>query len=323
MQSRIFPVFTALILALPANLFGAQDNAAPETAKEDASTAKALADLKITPSIVYKQVGDQKLDLMLFHPLEKKYEKSPVVVYIHGGGWGGGNKYHGLLPCGIGVIRELNRQGVTVASIEYRLTKVGVATANESAADCKDAVRFLAKNAAQYHLDPTRVGTFGESAGGNLALITALGEDTDYPCDPSLNGVSYKICCVAAYYPLVSFVDAGLMKGGNFENPQRLIPILGGLLKDKQDLAMKLSPIELLRTNSPPILLAHGDADTILNFTNSIAMRDGALTKGVPVECIISKAAGHSFNGQNISPSIAKINQQTVAFFLKYLSPGK
>ena len=86
---------------------------------------------------------------------------------------------------------------------------------------------------------------------------------------------------------------------------------------------MKLSPIELLRTNNPPIFLAHGDADRILHFTNSVAMRDAALVKGVPVECLISKGAGHSFNGQNISPSIAEINQQTVAFFLKYLNPGK
>lgn len=279
------------------------------------------ADLKITDNIVFKEAGGQKLDLMLFQPLERKFEKAPLVVYIHGGGWGKGDKYKVLRQDIIGVIRSLNHQGIACASIEYRLVDGKPTTANEAVADCKDAVRFLARHAGGYGLDADRIGTFGSSAGGHLTLVTALGRDADYPCDATLAGPSPTIRCVASYYPLVSFVDRELMKGSNFERPQRLLPLLGGPLEEKHDLALKLSPIELLRPDSPPIFVAHGDDDVVLNFQNAVALRDAANAKGVPVECIISKGAGHGFSGEAIDPTVLEIQNRTVAFFLKHLSP--
>jgi acetyl esterase/lipase len=281
--------------------------------------ARLPSDLKVVKSIVFKQVGETKLDMMLLLPTEKKFEKSPLVVFIHGGGWGGGDKFHVLRRDAIGVARALTQHGVTFAAIEYRLANGGAATVNESVADCKDAVRYLVKHAAEYNLDPERIGTFGESAGGNLTLTTALSADRDYPCDPALDGPPGKIRCVAAYYPLVSFVDPALAKGSNFERPERLLPILGGPLEQKRELSKRLSPIELLRSDSPAIFLAHGDADRVLAPLNSPAMRDAAQAQGVPVECVISKGAGHGFSGERIDPTIPEINQRTVDFLLKYL----
>ena len=280
-------------------------------------------DLKIINGIVFKEVGEKKLDLMLFQPLVKKFEKSPLVVYIHGGGWGGGDKYKVLRPDVIGVIRSLNQAGFTCASIEYRLVDGKPTLASDAVADCKDALRFLVKHAPEYGVDPERIGSFGSSAGGHLTLVTALGKDSDYPCDPTIDGPPAKIRCVVAFYPLVSFVDTECMKGGNFERPQRMIPLLGGLMTEKRELALKLSPIELLRADSPAIFVAHGDADKVLSVHNALALRDAAQAKGVPVECIISKGAGHGFSGDAISPTIAEINQQTVAFFLKHLTTAE
>ncbi|MEP6670061.1 MAG: alpha/beta hydrolase [Chthoniobacter sp.] len=282
--------------------------------------ARLPADLKVVKGIVFKQVGETKLDLMLLLPTEKKFEKSPLVVFIHGGGFGGGDKFHVLRRDALGVARGLTQRGVTFASIEYRLANGGAATVNESVADCKDAVRFLVKHAAEYNLDPERIGTFGESAGGNLTLTTALGADRDYPCDPALDGPPGKIRCVAAYYGPVSFVDPALTKGSNFEHPERLVSILGGPLETRRELAKRLSPIELLRPDSPAIFLAHGDADKTIAPLNSTAMRDAAQAKGVPVECVVSKGAGHGFSGEGITPTIPEINQRTVDFFLKYLT---
>ncbi|HEX3869119.1 MAG TPA: alpha/beta hydrolase, partial [Pirellulales bacterium] len=234
--------------------------------------------------------------------------------------WGGGDKYRVLRPDYLNVIRELNKQGVTCASIEYRLTSDGKSSAYDSASDCKDAVRYLFKHASEYGIDRDRIGTFGTSAGGHLTLVTALGKDSDYPGDPSLKDVEPRIRCVAAYFPLVSLVDSAVTKGSNFERPERLIPILGGPLDEKRDIALKLSPLDLVRSDSPPIFLAHGDNDKALSYVNSTAMRDAAEAKGVPVECIISKGAGHGFSGKDIDPSGDEINRRTVAFFMKYLT---
>src|SRR5439155_10867872 len=107
--------------------------------------------------------------------------QAPLVVYIHGGGWGGGDKTRVLKTQLLDVVRHLTRKGIACATVEYRLANGGKATAYDSAADCKDAVQFLARNAAKYGLDPDRIGLFGSSAGGNLALVAALGDDADYP----------------------------------------------------------------------------------------------------------------------------------------------
>ncbi|TDU66157.1 acetyl esterase/lipase [Prosthecobacter fusiformis] len=307
----------SLLLTIQSLLFFNFAFSAPE--ETAAHIPRLPADLKIINNIVFKEAGGQKLDLMLFQPLEKKFDQAPLVVYIHGGGWGKGDKYKALRQDIIGVIRSLNQEGIACASIEYRLVDGQPTTANDAVADCKDAVRFLARHAGDYGIDPERIATFGSSAGGHLTLVTALGEDADYPCDPAIPGPPVRIRCVASYYPLVSFVDRELMKGSNFERPQRLLPLLGGTLEEKRDLALKLSPIELLRADSPPIFVAHGDDDIVLNFQNAIALRDAATAKGIPIECLISKGAGHGFSGESIHPPRSEIQSRTVAFFLKHL----
>jgi acetyl esterase/lipase len=306
---RLGLAYVVLALVVPCPLFS-QENA-----------RATPSDLKVTKDIVFKQVGDTSLDLWLFEPLKKRSERAPLVVYIHGGGWGGGDKTRVLKRDLVNVIRQLNQNGVVCASIEYRLANGGKATAYDSAADCMDAVRFLAKNAEKYQLDPDRIGIFGSSAGGNLGLVTALGEEKDYPCDPSLNDHKGKIRCVAAYYPLTSFVNPEVLKGSNFERLQRFVPILGGALEEKREIARKLSPIELLKKDSPAIFVAHGDADKTLSFKNATLLESAAREKGGPVECVIAKGADHGFRGTNITPTVEEINQRTVDFFLKYLTP--
>lgn len=301
------------LLLLPLTLFAAEKAPAPRV-------PRLPSDLKITDNITFKQIGETKLDLMLFQPLNQKFKKAPLVVYIHGGGWGKGDRYKALRKDIVGVIHGLNQQGVACASIEYRLADGSDAKVIDSVADCKDALRYLVQHADKYGFDVQRIGTFGSSAGGHLTLVTALGKDQDYPLALPANDSPAKIRCVAAYYPLVSFVDTDLMKGSNFERPQRMIPLLGGLMEAHRETALKLSPINLLTSESPAIFLAHGDSDRVLSYKNSLAMRDAAHALKLPVECIISKGADHGFAGENINPDIDEINRRTVQFFLKHLT---
>jgi acetyl esterase/lipase len=284
-----------------------------------AQTDRAPADLKIVKDIVYKKADGQSLDLWLFPPAAKKFDRAPLVIYIHGGGWGSGDKQRVFKSHVLDTVTQLTKSGVACASIEYRLVNGGKSNAYDAAADCKDAVRFLALNADKYELDPNRIGLFGTSAGGNLALVAALGDDTDYPCEVAPADLMGKVRCVAVYYPCTSFVNPELFKGTNFERPQRFVSLLGGSLDAKKDIARKLSPIELVKSDSPPIFLAHGAADTTLPFTHSTMMEAAAKEKGVPVECIISKGAGHGFKGESIAPTEAEISKRTAAFYLKYL----
>jgi acetyl esterase/lipase len=305
-------------LAMLASLAVAADASAKNGGKRAAAEAWP-AELKATDNIVYKKVGDTPLVLAVFAPAVKKFEKAPLVIYIHGGGWGGGDRFRMNKEATVGLIHSLSAAGFVTASIEYRLTSVGVASALDSAADCKDAVRFLAAHAAEYGINPDRIGTLGTSAGGHLTLVTALGDDADYPGDPALAPTPAKVRCVAAYFPATTFFAEDGVED-RFQQDNRKRAMFGGTRAEKPDAPRKLSPIRLLKPTSPAIFLAHGDADKTLSVEHSLKMAAAAKAQAVPVECVISKGAGHGFSGKDIDPSIEEINRRTFEFFVKYLA---
>ena len=81
--------------------------------------------------------------------------------------------------------------------------------------------------------------------------------------------------------------------------------------------------LELVRQDSPPTQLVHGDKEETLPVSNSTAMRDAALAKGVPVDCIIVRGAAHCFDGKDIHPTDNEIEKSSVDFFTKYLIQSK
>jgi acetyl esterase len=91
----------------------------------------------------------------------------PLVAYLHGGGW-----VVGTLDAFDPLCRALaNASGALVASIGYRLAPEHPFPAAPD--DARAAVRWLAANAGALGADPARIGIAGDSAGGNLAAVTA------------------------------------------------------------------------------------------------------------------------------------------------------
>jgi acetyl esterase len=92
----------------------------------------------------------------------------PVVVYFHGGGWCIGN-----ITSHDGVCRKLAQSsGLTVISVDYRLAPEHPFPA--AADDSYAAARWIADHGAELGVDPSRLAVAGDSAGGNLAAVTAL-----------------------------------------------------------------------------------------------------------------------------------------------------
>src|SRR5436853_2551767 len=126
------PLALMIVVALlPCALLAQQT---PKKTARRAAAAAWPADLKVTDNITYKKVGDKPLVLAVFGPLEKKFDKAPLVIYIHGGGWGGGDRFRMNKAATIGLIRKLSAAGFVTASIEYRLTSAGGASALDSVA---------------------------------------------------------------------------------------------------------------------------------------------------------------------------------------------
>ena len=123
---------------------------------------------------------------------------SPLVAYLHGGGWA-----IGTLDAFDPLCRALaNASGALIAAIDYRLAPEHPFPAAPD--DVRAAVRWLAAHAAELGADPARLGIAGDSAGGNLAAVTArrLRDEGDPPlrfqaliypvCDSALNTPSYR-----------------------------------------------------------------------------------------------------------------------------------
>jgi len=94
---------------------------------------------------------------------------------------GGGHKFLVWQNEGVGPAKALNRYGITAFVLKYRLAREPGSTytiEGDAAADARRAVRWVRAHAAQYHVDPHRIGMMGFSAGGELVTLVA---DTPAP----------------------------------------------------------------------------------------------------------------------------------------------
>ena len=287
--------------------------ALPVTASAQTPAPAATAPppgIAVAHDVVFGKGGDRDLHAELAYPANP-VAPLPAVIYVHGGGWVGGSQKQSP-------IIMLAKAGYFAASIEYRLSTVAKWPAQIQ--DCKLGVRWLRANAARYHVNPDRIGVWGESAGGHLvACLGTMAEVKAYEGDGGYPAVSSAVQAVVDFYGPTDFTHPG-----NY-SPQAIqfTDELFGVPQDQNPNLWKSgSPLAYVKAGDPPMLLVHGDADTLVPLAQSTVF-DAALTQaGVPHQLIIVKNAGHGFNhpaGTTIDPSRAEIHQDVVAFFDKYL----
>lgn len=109
----------------------------------------------------------------------------PLLIYIHGGSWMGFDKdrIHGRVP-----IAEWLAKGVSLASIDYRLTTKDSAPLPAPVHDAARAVQFFRHHAKEYNIDPERIALQGGSAGACSSMWILLHDDLADPdsADPVL-----------------------------------------------------------------------------------------------------------------------------------------
>jgi acetyl esterase/lipase len=124
-------------------------------------------EVAIKPDIVFAEHDGVKLLGDLYLP--QGLHEAPVLVGVHGGGWQlGDRKFYRHWGS------YLAKHGYAVFAIEYRLMKPGVKTWPGVVYDCRAAVQFVRANAADFGLDPERIGLIGDSAGAHLSALVAL-----------------------------------------------------------------------------------------------------------------------------------------------------
>lgn len=242
----------------------------------------------------------QKLDIAFF----KKGKPRALLVWIHGGAFMGGDKAenHAIWP-------DIMKAGYAVATINYRLS--GDAKWPAQITDCKAAIRFLRAHGKDYNLAPGRVAVWGSSAGGHLAaLVGTSGGAKKLDVGEHLDQSSAVSCSVDMFGPI------------DFEKmPQFTSPtspearMWGRATSDALDLAREACPITYLAKDTPPVLIFHGDADGVVNISQS-QLFDAAIKKaGAPGEFVTLPGVGHSHVAVWM-----KERERIMTFFKRHLS---
>ena len=134
--------------------------------------------------------------------------------------------------------------------------------------DCKDAIRFLAKNSESLAIDPAQICVMGDSAVGHLAQMLLLASPEQLPGDPSVASVPYTMIAGVSWYGPCDFEKSELFNHDDRANfrDRFATRILGvdGETKEKLARYREVSPINYLSASSAPLLIIQGDNDTTI-----------------------------------------------------------
>lgn len=266
--------------------------------------------LAFTPAqtLSYKTLDGQSLQLDLYRP--QSAGPHPLVVYIHGGSWSGGDKNDVQARFKGELLQALLDNGHAVASINYRLVRENGPHFPAPIADCKDAIRWLRKNAADLQLNPDRIGLWGSSAGAHLAMLVAYSAPGDFAGDPALAtypGHADFVINVFGPTDLAHLLKTDLsapalwffriFDRARYQLRQRKIAELFGQV-DKATLtalALHYSPVHQPRL--VPTLSFHGDADGTVPIEQASLLDQAFRQKNAPDhELLIYSGEGHGFD---------------------------
>ena len=234
--------------------------------------------------------GFRPLVLDLYLPAGEA--QKPLVLFVHGGGWVGGNTRHsGALADFPLALSELAAEGFVIASIEYRLS--GEASFPAALQDVRAALRYLKDNADEYRIEPSKVAIWGGSAGGQLASLAAVscGDQTldAAPAQPRSECVQGAV----VWYGVFDF--APVVAGGVDGSVGRYLGCEGSC---NAATVRRASPVSYLSPDDPPHLLIHGEQDRTVDVAQSRSFEAALRKEGVEVRSLYIPDVDHSFVGR-------------------------
>ncbi len=242
--------------------------------------------------LAYVEKGHARQVLDLFVP-EAGKEPLPLIVWIHGGAWTGGDK------AGCPPLRQgFAQRGFAIASIHYRLSQHAVFPAQLE--DCKAAIRFLRAQAKTYNLNADRIAVWGSSAGGHLvALLGVTGDTKEFDAGANAGGSS-RVQCVLNDYGPTDFlqmdahrVSPAAQVHNRLESPESRL--VGGLITDASNAAKvaRANPVTYVTAGDAPFLICHGDQDPLVPHHQSELLFEALKAAGVRVRLNTVKGGGH------------------------------
>lgn len=269
------------------------------------------AGVEVVRDLQYASYGDRNLKLDLYRPAERTGAALPAIVVIRGGGWSQGDK-EGFGP----IAAALAKRGFAAACIEYRAS--GEATYPAAVEDTKAAVRWVRANANKYGMDPDAIGAIGGSAGAHLATYLGVtAKVSELEGDGGNSGYPSSVSAVVGMATGSDFTmrAAGMAEDGPVES------FLGVSYADDSGLWTKASPATHVDASSPPLLLMHGENDSVVPTQQSFRLAQAYVEAGVPVELVFIPGAPHAF--WNFTQWFDDAMDRSAVFFRRYLQAGQ
>jgi acetyl esterase/lipase len=270
---------------------------------------------------------EEKMDAYL--PSEKFSRPVPAVIWIHGGGWSGGDKAQ---KRELNVCQTLAENGYATFSINYQLGKKpgktqtstdamdtpAVAGAGESGEeqasspwpqnfyDCKSALRYIRSEAKRFGIDPQRIAVSGGSAGGHLALLVGVtGNVPEMNTGGLYTEQSNAVSCIIDFYGVFEITTKG-----------RERKFAGATPEETAVNVRKASPREYLTKEIPPVLVVHGDKDGVVPVTYSRNLAKRLEELGATYQYVEIPGAPHSFD---LQPKERDLRPVVLEFLERYL----
>ena len=272
-----------------------------------AGTAAAAQPIpvQVQPDVAYGPLPAEQADLYL---PETPKTRRPAVVVIHGGGWVSGSRHASDYFSSL-----LAARGVVVLNIDYRLADKALPDTRWPAqlVDAQLAVRFLRAHAADYAIDPARLGAAGDSSGAQLAVflgvlpgITPGDQATLYPNQrPNVKAV------VDQFGPM-DLPGMGQYGIGSIE-------AMFGSTTPPPTTLLTASPIPAVTARAAPVYIIHGQGDRVAPFDGSRQLVDALKAHHVPVE-LVSYDGDHAYTGQT-PEQIGKLQSDAITWLVARL----
>ena len=213
---------------------------------------------------VYKTVDTCKLTIDIFYTHRSfETENNTAIVFFHGGGWAFGTPSEFFTTC-----ERYARMGIVTFSVEYRLSIDHGVTPSKSISpiecvmDARSAMRWVRENAGKFHVDKNKIVAAGQSAGGQLALCTAMIDDYNEKSDNL--AISCRPDAIVLFSSCVNTVEGWCDR----------------LLADRRDKIWSISPSHNIKGGMPPMIEFHGEYDDqvpiwTVQFFQSAMIKEG------------------------------------------------